>query len=91
MANGLIKSSLKTPTKFDNRYEPSFDSDGTPTCLGWKIEDVTDWVEFLGETKITFECCKSSFFCKLRSCFCKNTSENTCFQRCSVDSEKRYC
>ena len=42
MANGLIKSSLKTPTKFDNRYEPSFDSDGTPTCLGRKIEDVTD-------------------------------------------------
>ena len=62
MANGLIKSSLKTPTKFDNRYEPSFDSDGTPTCLGWKIEDVTDWVEFLGETKITFECCRSFFF-----------------------------
>lgn len=48
MADGLIKSSRKTPTKFDNGYEPTFDSDGTPTCLGWKIEDVADWVEFLG-------------------------------------------
>ena len=48
MADGLIKVSRKTPTKFDNGYEPSFDSDGTPTCLNWKIEDVADWVEFLG-------------------------------------------
>ena len=69
MADGPIKSSLKTPTKFDNRYEPSFDSDGTPTCLGWKIEDVTDWVEFLGETKITFECCRSSFFLQVAFLF----------------------
>ena len=48
MADGLIKSSRKTPTKFDNGYEPSFNSDGTPTCLSWKIEDVADWLEFLG-------------------------------------------
>lgn len=48
MAEGLIKSSRKTPTKFDNGFEPTFDSDGTPSCLTWNIEDVADWVEFLG-------------------------------------------
>ena len=45
---GLVKSSRRTPTKFDNGFEPSFDSDGTPSCLSWSIEDVADWVEFLG-------------------------------------------
>ncbi|XP_029194333.2 sterile alpha motif domain-containing protein 15-like isoform X1 [Acropora muricata] len=48
MAEGLVKSSRRTPTKFDNGFEPSFDYDGTPTCLSWSIEDVADWVEFLG-------------------------------------------
>ncbi|KAJ7377299.1 ribosomal large subunit assembly [Desmophyllum pertusum] len=48
MAAGLVQSSRKTPTKFDNGFEPTFDSDGTPSCLSWKIEDVADWVEFLG-------------------------------------------
>lgn len=48
MAEGLVKSSRKTPTKFDNGFEPTFDSDGTPSCLSWTIEDVADWVEFLG-------------------------------------------
>ena len=48
MAEGLVKSSRKTPTKFDNGFEPTFDSDGTPSCLSWKIDDVADWVEFLG-------------------------------------------
>lgn len=48
MAEGLIKSSRKAPTKFDNGFEPTFDSDGTPSCLTWNIEDVADWVEFLG-------------------------------------------
>lgn len=43
-----MKSSRKTPTKFDNGFEPTFDSDGTPSCLNWKIDDVADWVEFLG-------------------------------------------
>lgn len=48
MAEGLVRSSRKTPTKFDNGFEPTFDSDGTPSCLSWKIDDVADWVEFLG-------------------------------------------
>ena len=48
MADGLIRSSRKTPTKFDNGFEPTFDSDGAPSCLSWKIDDVADWVEFLG-------------------------------------------
>ena len=48
MAEGLVKSSRRTPTKFDNGFEPTFDSDGTPSCLSWSIEDVADWVEFLG-------------------------------------------
>ena len=48
MAEGLIKSSRKTPTRFDHGYEPSFDSDGTPSCLSWSTDDVADWVEFLG-------------------------------------------
>ena len=43
-----MKSSRKTPTKFDNGFEPTFDSDGAPSCLSWKIDDVADWVEFLG-------------------------------------------
>ncbi|XP_020622467.1 sterile alpha motif domain-containing protein 15-like isoform X2 [Orbicella faveolata] len=48
MAEGLVRSSRKTPTKFDNGFEPTFDSDGAPSCLSWKIDDVADWVEFLG-------------------------------------------
>ena len=43
-----MKSSRKTPTKFDNGFEPTFDSDGTPSCLSWNMDDVADWVEFLG-------------------------------------------
>lgn len=48
MAEGLVRSSRKTPTKFDFGFEPTFDSDGAPSCLSWKIDDVADWVEFLG-------------------------------------------
>ncbi|XP_068750521.1 sterile alpha motif domain-containing protein 15-like [Montipora capricornis] len=48
MAEGLIKSSRRTPTKFDNGFEPTFEYDGTPSCLNWSTEDVADWVEFLG-------------------------------------------
>jgi len=48
MAEGLVKSARKIPTKFDNGFEPTFDSDGVPSCLSWKIDDVADWVEFLG-------------------------------------------
>lgn len=48
MAEGLVKSARKIPTKFDNGFEPTFDSDGAPSCLSWKIDDVADWVEFLG-------------------------------------------
>lgn len=59
MADGLIKSTRKTPTKFDNGYEPTFDFDGTPSCLSWKVEDVADWVEFLG-------------FPQYRACFKEN-------------------
>lgn len=43
-----MKSARKIPTKFDNGFEPTFDSDGVPSCLSWKIDDVADWVEFLG-------------------------------------------
>ena len=43
-----MRSSRKTPTKFDFGFEPTFDSDGAPSCLSWKIDDVADWVEFLG-------------------------------------------
>ncbi|XP_015754991.1 PREDICTED: sterile alpha motif domain-containing protein 15-like isoform X2 [Acropora digitifera] len=46
MAEGLVKSSRRTPTKFDNGFEPSFDYDGTPSCLSWSIEDVADWACF---------------------------------------------
>ena len=48
MAAELIKSSRKTPTKFDNGYAPSFEVDGTPCCLQWKVDDVADWIEHLG-------------------------------------------
>ncbi|XP_031552477.1 sterile alpha motif domain-containing protein 15-like [Actinia tenebrosa] len=49
MANGLIRSSRKTPTKFDlHGYQPTFENDGTPCCLNWTVEDVADWIEYLG-------------------------------------------
>lgn len=49
MANGLIRSSRKTPTKFDlHGYQATFESDGTPCCLLWTVEDVADWIEYLG-------------------------------------------
>ena len=48
MAEGLLKSSRKTPTKFDHGYHPSFENDGTPSCLTWSIGDVADWIEYLG-------------------------------------------
>lgn len=48
-SSGLIRSSRKTPTKFDlNGYEPTFQLDGTPECLKWSVEDVADWIEYLG-------------------------------------------
>jgi len=50
MANTrLIRSSRKTPTKFDlHGYKPEFELDGTPVCLKWSVEDVADWIEYLG-------------------------------------------
>ncbi|KXJ28974.1 sterile alpha motif domain-containing protein 15 [Exaiptasia diaphana] len=46
---GLIRSSRKTPTKFDlHGYEPAFERDGTPSCLTWSVEDVADWIDYLG-------------------------------------------
>ncbi|EDO37353.1 predicted protein, partial [Nematostella vectensis] len=27
---------------------PSFEADGTPSCIKWTIEDVAEWIEYLG-------------------------------------------
>ena len=48
MAAHLVISTRKTPTKFDDGYNPSFERDGTPCCLSWSTDDVADWVEYLG-------------------------------------------
>ncbi|KAK3750642.1 hypothetical protein QZH41_012832, partial [Actinostola sp. cb2023] len=46
---GLIRSSRKAPTRFDlHGCEPQFEQDGTPSCLKWSVEDVADWIEYLG-------------------------------------------
>lgn len=58
MANaGLIRSSRKTPTKFDlNGYEPEFEKDGIPVCLKWTVKDVADWIEYLGFEQYRVRC-----------------------------------
>ena len=61
-----------------------------PVQAGKSKMSPTGW-NFQARQKLHLSAARVLFFCKLRSCFCKNTSENTCFQRCPVDSEKRYC
>ena len=31
-----------------SKFSPTFDAEGIPLCLYWSVEEVAEWIEYLG-------------------------------------------
>jgi hypothetical protein len=42
-----------------NKFSPSFNNEGIPTCLVWSPEDVAEWIEYIGfpQYKVNYFLC----------------------------------
>jgi hypothetical protein len=42
-----------------NKFSPSFNNEGIPTCLVWSPEDVAEWIEYIGfpQYKVNYLLC----------------------------------
>ena len=58
---------------FEKKFYPSFDNEGIPACLEWTVEDVAEWIEYLGfpQYKVRFSrVCLASKVQKFMVCYC---------------------